>query len=440
MKKIFSLIACALFATAGMAQNAKADMKMTEGKYAEALPIIEADITKVQADLKAAADKAAAKGKPFDASKFNAKFAGLYNQSAKCWAQVFTPELMHAASNEPLDTVTFIKSLDNMVEHATLSHKYDNTPNAKGVAKPKFNEDNTRIVESCTDYYFYAGYFLSNSDKRGAGKYFQKHLDLPNNPLLAAKKDELLASKKDNYQQCAYFASIINYELEDYAAVLKSVDAAMGNPEYEHDLYLMKAESALKTTNDSTAYVGVLKEAIENLEDNSRFCETLLAIYYGREDAKGAHQVVDEIIAKQGNKSANPYYMKGCVYMNIEKDFGKARECFEKALAIDPNDANTNGNMSFAYTNEARERRINGEFKMLDKANVTGAAQIAKYEEQLAEFRSYYEKALPYMEKYRELQPDRSKTWAPALQQIYFNLGRQAEADAMDEIMSANAR
>ena len=43
------------------------------------------------------------------------------------------------------------------------------------------------------------------------------------------------------------------------------------------------------------------------------------------------------------------------------------------------------------------------------------------------------------MEKVRQLAPDRSKMWASALQQIYFNLGRKAEANQMDEIMSRSA-
>ena len=47
---------------------------------------------------------------------------------------------------------------------------------------------------------------------------------------------------------------------------------------------------------------------------------------------------------------------------------------------------------------------------------------------------------VPFMEKVRDLAPERSRMWAPALQQIYFNLGRKAEADQMDAIMESNAK
>lgn len=430
MKKILSLAACALFATAAMAQSAKADVKMQEGKFTEAISVIDTEIEKVKTDCQAAQAKAQAKGKAFDSSKFDAKLAGLYNQNAKCWAQIFTPELMKAAQNAPLDTTLFVKSLDCMVDYATNSHLLDK--------KGKFAADNLNTVNSCLDYYFYAGYFLSNSDKENAAKYFQKHVDLPKLPMFdEAKRAEIYAQKKENYEQAAYYACILNYELQKYDKVIESVDAAIANPEYAHDLYFMKAEAALKMSGDSTAYVKVVKEAINNLEDNSRFCETLLAYYYERQDASGAHSAVDEIIAK--SPTATAHYMKGCVYMNIERKYPEARECFARALEIEPNDANANGNMAFAYINDVRERRLNGEWPLLDRKNVTGPA-LEKYNAQLNEFQSYYLNALGYMEKYRELQPEKSKTWAPALQQIYSNLGRQAEAEAMDEIMTANAR
>lgn len=438
MKKFLSLAVFALCASAAMAQSSKATMMMQEGKFEAALPVIEAEIQKVTTEAKAASEKAAAKGKPFDASKFNDKYAGLYNQGAQAWAQVFTPELMHAAQNEQLDTARFISSLDKMVEYGNLSYQYDNIPNAKGKAKGKFNADNFRIVSSCLDYYFYAGYFLSNSDKAGAAKYFQKHLDLPNSPMFASKRDSIVAAKRENYEQCSYYACILNYELERYDEVLKGVEAGLGNPEYAPDLYFMKAESALKVSGDSAAYIGVIKEAVNRLEDNSRFCETLLGYYYQKMDAEGAHDAVDELIVR--NNCAMTNYMKGCVYMNIEHKFPEAREYFEKALFFDPNDANSNGNMAFAYMNEGRERRLNNEYPLLDRKNITGDALLAKYNAQLEEFRGFFRSALPYMEKYRELQPEKSKIWAPALQQIYANLGMQAEADAMDEIMTNNAR
>lgn len=436
MKKFLSLAALALIATSAMAQSAKVEMMMQEGKFTDALPILDTEIAKVTADLQAAASKAAAKGKPFDASKFNAKFAGLYNQSAKCWAQVFTPELMKAAQNQPLDTALFIKALDNTVELATKSYNYDNTPNLKGVAKPKFNEDNTRTVESCTDYYFYAGYFLSQTDKPNSAKYFRKHLNLLDNPMIAGKKAEILANKQKDYEQCAFFATIINHELKNWDELLETVDFALKNPEYSHDLYLMKAEAYLEGKKDTVQYANVLKEAIGNVEKNTNFADALVSVYAQSNNNEGALAAANDLVAKYPN-NATAWYMKGYVYQSMINDYTEARAAFEKMLAIEPDNILGNANMAHAWTNEAIVRRQNGDFKLLDKKTVTPNIQVA-YDAQRAEFLSYYEKARPYMEKVRTLAPDRSKVWAPALQQIYYNLGLQELSDEMDDIMRSN--
>lgn len=437
MKKILTLIACAFVATAGMAQSTKAQMKMDEGKHADAITILKAELDKNAQDAKAAADKAAAKGKPADLSKFNSKAAGMYNQLGTCHAQLFNPELMKAANQQPLDTAKFVRELDEMVNSYNKSYEYDHMPDAKGKVKAKFDADNVRFLEGVLDYYFYSAIFSNqNGDKAAATENFKKHLALPNVPALAAKKDSILAAKKDNYEQCAYFCTILNYEQKNWAEILASVDAGLSNPEYNRDLYLIKAEAVLETTKDTMQYVNVLKDAICVVEDKTSFGESLLAIFYERDDAEGLIAVADELIAKNPD-SKTPYYIKGCAFLNIKKDYPAARAALQKVLDIDDTDLLGNANMSYAWTNDVATRRLNGEFKLYDKKYVT-AKQQAAYDKEVEEVQSYYKNARPYMEKVRDLAPERSKVWAPALQQIYANLGMDAEADAMDDIMATN--
>lgn len=438
MKKILSLAACAFFATAAMAQSAKADMKIQEGKYAEALTIVEADIQKAKADMAAAVDKAKAKGKEADLGKFNAKLAGLYNQAGVCESQLFNPELMKAASNAPLDTTKFVTSLDRMIDNLTQSYVYDNTPNLKGKVAAKFNDKNVALIEGCLDYYFYAAIFMNQNDKKEeACKYFQKHLQLPYNPALAAKKDVILEQKKDNYEQAAYYGTLLNYELKKWDDILASVDAGLSNKEYNHDLYLIKAEAVMETTKDTVQYMNVLRDAVLNVDNNTDFARSLIALYSDHNDAENALALADELIKKDPN-GKNPYYIKGCVYLNVVENYPAARECFEKALAIDEYDVDANFNMAATYMNEIAERVMKGEFKYLDKKSVSGQKNIEAYKKELEEFQGYYAKARVYMEKVRDLAPTNSKKWASPLQRIYSNLGMQAESDAMDDIMRNN--
>lgn len=438
MKKIFSLAIFALFATAGMAQSAKAQLKMDEGKFTEALQIVKDAIADNDAAVKDVTEKAQAKGKPVVLDKQNQKYAALYNQGATCYAQIFNPELMKAANQQPLDTMLFVQSLDNMINYYTKSYTYDNMPDAKGKVKPKFNADNQRFLESCLDYYFYSAIFLNElGDKAGASEQFKKHMMLPENPALASKKDSILAAKKDNYEQCAYYNTLINYELKKWDDIIATVDKGLTNKEYNHDLYLIKAEAVLQTTKDTTAYMEVLKDAIAHVEKNQSFAESLLSIYYDRKDADGAEAMVNDLLAKNP-ESVSAWYIKGCIYLNLKQGYEGARECFAKVLAQDPEHLLANANMAYAWMNDVATRRMNGEYKYIDQKTVTGEKAKKAYEEELAKVRSFYEQARPHMEKVRDLAPDRAKVWAPALQQIYSNLGMEAEAKAMDEVMEAN--
>ncbi len=47
---------------------------------------------------------------------------------------------------------------------------------------------------------------------------------------------------------------------------------------------------------------------------------------------------------------------------------------------------------------------------------------------------AYYEKALPYIEKYKELMPDSKKKWLAPLYTIYLNLNMGKEFDIIDRI------
>lgn len=438
MKKILSLAAFALFATASMAQSLKADAKIQEGKFAEALTIVEAEIQKTKADMQAAVEKAKAKGKEADLGKFNAKLAGLYNQAGICESQAFNPELMNAANNAPLDTAKFVNSLERMVNSFTQSYVYDNTPNLKGKVAPKFNEKNSAAIEGCLDYFFYAGIFLNqNGDKEGASANFKKHLALPNNPALASKKAEILQQKADNYAQTAYYGTLLNYEMKKWDEILATVDAGLGNKEYNHDLYLIKAEAVMETTKDTLKYMEVLRDAVMKVDNNVEFAKTLIALYSDHNDTKNALELADELI-KKNPEDLNAWYIKGSVYLNVVEDYKASRECFEKVLAIDPQHVDANFNMAASYMNEVADRVKAGEFKFLDKKTVSGQKNVEAYKKELETFQGYYRNAQGYMEKVREFTPTNSKKWASPLQRIYFNLGMQEEADAMDDIMRSN--
>jgi hypothetical protein len=76
-------------------------------------------------------------------------------------------------------------------------------------------------------------------------------------------------------------------------------------------------------------------------------------------------------------------------------------------------------NAGLAYFNQAVE---------LDK--MTQASQKRKQK-----ILSYYEKAMPYMQKYRALAPTQKEKWSIPLYTIYLNLNMGKEFDEIDKII-----
>lgn len=426
MKKIFSLAAVAACSMVSMAQNSvisKAAFLQEQNKTAEALEVLKSS---------------------FDNPK-TTKFAEIYNQAGKLVSTQFNPELMKAAQNEPLDTAKFISSLNEMVDYFTKSYVAEHTPDAKGkMPKVKFSPENTRVLLGCQDYFFYAGIFLNqNRDKAGAYEYFNKHLQFVNNPALADKRDSLIQAKAQNYAQANYYCSMLAYEMKKWDEVLRQTQELLPKKELlaeakipVRDLYLMRFEANLTGKKDTLAYVNDLKHAIDNIEDNQAFMESLVAVYNEKNDVKSAEETANEMVAKNP-QSKSAWFIKGYVDMNLKHDYATARNAFDKALELDPNYLEAMANKAYCYINEVVTKRQNGGYKYagsnLDR--VKGQKAVDLYNKELKEIRGYFEKALPLMEKVRELAPERSRLWASALEQIYSNLNQKAKAEEMENIM-----
>lgn len=426
MKKIFSLAAVAACSMVSMAQNSvisKAAFLQEQNKTAEALEVLKSS---------------------FDNPK-TTKFAEIYNQAGKLVSTQFNPELMKAAQNEPLDTAKFISSLNEMVDYFTKSYVAEHTPDAKGkMPKVKFSPENTRVLLGCQDYFFYAGIFLNqNRDKAGAYEYFNKHLQFVNNPALADKRDSLIQAKAQNYAQANYYCSMLAYEMKKWDEVLRQTQELLPKKELlaeakipVRDLYLMRFEANLTGKKDTLAYVNDLKHAIDNIEDNQAFMESLVAVYNEKNDVKSAEETANEMVAKNP-QSKSAWFIKGYVDMNLKHDYATARNAFDKALELDANYLEAMANKAYCYINEVVTKRQNGGYKYagsnLDR--VKGQKAVDLYNKELKEIRGYFEKALPLMEKVRELAPERSRLWASALEQIYSNLNQKAKAEEMENIM-----
>lgn len=362
------------------------------------------------------------------------KFADMYNTAAEVQTMIFYPELQKAGSGLPFDTLTFVNSLDKAIMFYTKSHEYDIAPDKKGKVDPKFLESNKGRIKSMLDYYNYAAVFMNQChDADKSMELFKKYLSLPKNPVFSKQEtDSIYASKHSAYSQTAFNLAVLNYQQKKWDEALVYVDEALKDTNGTHDLYVIKMQ-AFQAKNDSASWLNTLKEAVARTEDEN-FMQNLLFYYVNKNAVAEADEMANEMV-KTNPDSKAAWYMKGCVELNLKKNYAAARECFEKALALDPDYVEANVNMTYAYTNEIVALKNSGAFKYIGH-NIT-MKDKANYEKELKEVKSYYEKAMPYMEKVRSLVPDKPKVWVYSLQMIYDNLLMKEKKAEMDQIIES---
>lgn len=409
MKKILLAITMVVSALTSVAQNSaihKVEFMVEKERYEEALQIIETAL----------------------ANPKTTKFAGFYYNKGEVNRKYFERVLDQASQGMPFDTVAFCNYLDEAITNFTKSHLADMQPDKKGRVEPQYQDKNYRTLKAMVNYYNYAGMFANQQgDYKNSIKWFRKYYDFPKNPVFSASEtDSLYQLSPVIYSQTAVNIVMLNFQLKDWDGVLETVDAALKDTISTRDLYLMKMQAHLEK-NDSAAYINDLKEAVARTE-HAGFAQNLLYVYMQRNQPEEALALANELVTSNPS-SHTGYYLKGCIELNMLKNYAGARESFAKAIELNPSFVDANVNMAYTFMNEVVARRNNGDWK-LDRNNKK------EFDKEFAEIEKYYQQALPYMERVKELVPEQPKVWAAALQQIYTNLQNKEKADEMDRILS----
>ena len=135
-------------------------------------------------------------------------------------------------------------------------------------------------------------------------------------------------------------------------------------------------------------------------------------IYTRSRQNEEALRIVD--YALEADSTSELYlYAKSNVLMQLEQ-YAQSLTYTDRLLALNDKMADAYYNGGTAYLNIA--------LRMDPK----------KHKKQI---RKMYQKAQPYMEKYRELAPQDAQKWAPALYRIYFNLNMGKQFEEIDKIL-----
>lgn len=312
---------------------------------------------------------------------------------------------------EKFDTASFFLTVHKMFLMDESLDSLDAEPDNKGRTKIRYRKKNSLYLDKCRQNLYYGGlFFIRNEDFTSANALFDTYLGCRCQPLFT----ELDYKENDDPLTCssaAFWHLYSAYKLNRPDCALKYSGLALSNEKFKirtlkyiSEVYLLK--------NDTVNYVKTLRDGF--FEDKtSDFFFTRLLDYYTDKNLQDSAMVIVDLALSEDKDRELFLFAKSNIMLN-QGNYSECISICDTLLSRKSVLPEIYYNAGVAYMNMAillEERTGNGK---------------NKNEKSISE---YYKKALPYMEKYRELMPDDKEKWASYLYNIYLklNMGQQFE-------------
>lgn len=174
-------------------------------------------------------------------------------------------------------------------------------------------------------------------------------------------------------------------------------------------MYMAEARRKLK---DDSLYHETLLQGFRRNPSNSYFFPHLMDYYTGNGDYEAALRTADSALAH--NDSSQLFlFAKSTVLFSMGR-YDESIALSDTLIAMNDSLAEPYYNAGTAWVNKALKYHPLREKKQMKTA---------------------YQKARPYVERYRQLAPDQQKKWGPALYRIYLNLNLGRQFDEIDRLL-----
>ena len=344
------------------------------------------------------------------ANRDNAKiYATWYDAISGQYAQAYEKLYLKQA----YDTAAFFNITKRMYQVAQSLDSLDMKPDEKGRVKPEYRKEHAEQLNQLRPNLYYGGtYQVRREDYKTAYSYFDLYLDAARQPLFTGYK--YLESDKQ-VSQAAYWATLCGFKMRDPKKTLKYSQLAM--TDYDKSKYVFHYMcEAYRLLKNQEEYLKTLNLGFKLFPTYPYFFPHLADHYKALGDNEKMLQLA-EIGLRKAPDNALFLLAKSIALLNMNH-YSECIDVSKKMITLYQNQAEPYFNIATCYLNEALS---------LEQLN-----EPRRYREQLVKL---YSDARPYMEKYRELAPDESQRWAPALYRIYLNLNKGKQFEEIDRLM-----
>lgn len=305
---------------------------------------------------------------------------------------------MKQSGMEPYDTTGYYKAAYLAVKNGIECEKYDNMPNDKGKVSPKFHSSNLSRLKNVRLNLINGGQFASEkNNSEEALKNYSLYVESASTSLFSGKDGE---KEYDQYLgEVARVAAVFSYQENKLDDANRFCDISLGDTASHKDALALKMyllSNNLKSHEDSLAALANLEQFYEKDKDEVVF-NTLVNMYGSLKMSDKQLEFITQRLSIDPN-SFTVWALKGENEMNAGK-WDAAVEDFKKAISIEPSRSLIYTYLGFTYNSKASE--LNS----------------------VAEQKALFTEAASWLEKARELDPDRKESnWCYPLYQCYYNI------------------
>lgn len=166
-----------------------------------------------------------------------------------------------------------------------------------------------------------------------------------------------------------------------------------------------------KAKGDTVQYIKTLETGIEKHPESVPIIFELINYYLDSDQSENALAYIDKAIQKDP-ENHTLYFAKGAIY-DKQNNMEEAKAAYEASVKRKPDYFDAYYNLGALFFNKGVE--------MLNQANTLPASKQKEYEIALREAYKELEKALPYLEKAHEVNPEETTT-ITTLKEIYFKI------------------
>ena len=321
-----------------------------------------------------------------ETSKWEKTYYVAGNVYYKFYESEETKRLKQESYSQAVKDENLVKAIDAYAK----AGEYGMQPDEKGKVKPKYQKEVKRNLEQYGKYLINEGLASYNAkDYKQAAKLWTKYLEVPTYPVMAG-----VGMEKDTlYNEIKYYvvdAASRVPELKPLA--IKSMEELRDAGYKEESMYEWLA-GEYKEAKQMDKYVANLQNGMKKFPKNQFLMGSLINYYIESKKESEAVAYLDEAV-KNDPKNAQYLSVKGNLLMNMKK-FDDAITAFNQAAAVDPNNASAYSGLGIVYVTKGED--IN------EKAD--DIKDPKKYKAERARAKAEFEKAIPYLQKARTLDP-----------------------------------